>query len=252
MAGIIPGLVALLIFEIVSPRSFVGFFNLGFLGYRTKLAIVLLIAFLIGNTMTTLLNMSTGEIGGAVGGALRRRSYTPPASEPIAPWRDPRWRTVLKKHLGGEAPADTNPIPQKIFEQTLALVEMMPETQRPAERYRINREKLNAEVADLKWSEWYDHYSQIVLKPDTRDLESHVRLGLNVNLEAAAIYILISSTYVPAVRHWWCILPACVWIVVGAGETYTVLNRFANKWSTLSDQIKYLSDAAPKLSDSQP
>jgi hypothetical protein len=51
-AGVIPGFVVLLVFEAAHPGSFVWFFGLGFVGYRTKLATILLVAFVLGNTLT--------------------------------------------------------------------------------------------------------------------------------------------------------------------------------------------------------
>src|SRR5258707_589380 len=52
LAGIIPGFVALLIFQLAAPGTFGWFFTLGFLGYKTKLGLILLSAFIIGNSLT--------------------------------------------------------------------------------------------------------------------------------------------------------------------------------------------------------
>src|SRR5258706_15782068 len=54
-AGIIPGLVALFVIEVIATGSFARFFNLGFLGYRTKIGLILLLAFVIGNTLSVCL-----------------------------------------------------------------------------------------------------------------------------------------------------------------------------------------------------
>lgn len=75
-AGIIPGFVALLIYQLGVPGSFVWFFTLGFLGYRTKLSLILLAGFIIGNSMTTFLNSLLGAAGGAYGTwSARRQTY---------------------------------------------------------------------------------------------------------------------------------------------------------------------------------
>src|ERR1019366_7110704 len=97
LAGVIPGFVALFIFQLAVPGSFGWFFNLGFLGYRTKLSLILLAAFVVGNTLTTFLSGFLRFIGGAYfGGIVALRPYRPPRSYVVAPWRDPKWRTVLK------------------------------------------------------------------------------------------------------------------------------------------------------------
>jgi hypothetical protein len=76
VAGIIPGSVALLMF----PGRIEWFFALGFLGYPTKLALFILVAFVVGFTATTFLGAILGGIGGAIGAA----SYNPPYSYEIA------------------------------------------------------------------------------------------------------------------------------------------------------------------------
>ncbi len=81
VAGVIPGFVALLIFHVAAPGSFGWFFSLGFLGYRTKVALVVLTAFVVGNSMTRFLSGFLGAIGGAIGGAV---GYKPPQSLEIA------------------------------------------------------------------------------------------------------------------------------------------------------------------------
>ena|ERR1700730_17988258 len=90
-------------------------------------------------------------------------------------------------------------------------------------------------------AEWYDHYHSIVLIRDNPDVRCQVHYGLSSNLEVSAIYVLLSAILVPVVRHWWCILPSCMWVLIFLAEEYTGLKRYTDRWSTLSDQIKYLS-----------
>lgn len=245
-AGIIPGLVALVIFEQHSPGSLSWFFKISLLGYRTKLAVVLLVAFLAGNAITYLVAIVVGVILAVIGVVLDRRAVKPPASEAIAPWRDPRWRAVLKKHLGSTAPPDTPFIPEAVFKIRLVSIDLTPEPERGVARAKIQQEKLNADAADLAWSQWYDYYHQIVLWPDPRDFDLYFRWGLNLNLEAAAVYALVCSVFLPEIRHWWWIAPAWIWVAIGLLEFTNIVMRATNKWSTVSDQIKYLSDSAPK------
>jgi hypothetical protein len=60
VAAVIPGFVALLVF----PGSLQWLFALGFLGYRTRVTVVVLLAFVVGFTMTTILSAFLGAIGG--------------------------------------------------------------------------------------------------------------------------------------------------------------------------------------------
>lgn len=140
-AGIIPGFVALLIFQLAVPGSFGWLFTLGFLGYRTKLSLILLTAFIIGNSMTTFLNALLGAAGGAYGSwSARRQTYQPPHSYDIAPWRDQRWRVLLRKHLGAQAPNDTLLLREELFNLRRESINFLPEAERPSARGPESRE----------------------------------------------------------------------------------------------------------------
>jgi hypothetical protein len=102
---------------------------------------------------------------------------------------------------------------------------------------------MNTDMDDWKWADWYDHYHQVVLQLRNPDPAVHVQRGLHFNLEATALYVLISAAIVPSLRHWWCILPSCVWVLLLVAQEYSAVARFANKWSTLFAQIEYLDGA---------
>jgi hypothetical protein len=240
VAGIIPGFVALLIFHVAIPGSFGWFFALGFLGYKTKLGLIIMAAFVIGNSMTTFLNAFLGAIGGIIGTVLGWRPYKPSHSFDVAPWRDPRWRTLLKNHLGAQAPNDSHLMSQELFNLRRTMVEQLPTQDRFSALASLNLEKINTEKDDSEWANWYDHYHQIVLQPDSRDFVWHVRNGLNFNLQVSSLYVLMSATIVPGVRHWWCILPACLWLLMLVAEGFWEWKRFTDRWLTLSEQIKHL------------
>jgi hypothetical protein len=117
----------------------------------------------------------------------------------------------------------------------------MSAAEHPAALAALNREKFESDMNDFEWEQWYDHYYRIVVEPTSPDLSWHVRTGLNFNMETSALYVLISAVFVPSLRHWWCILPSCLWVLLLFAESYSIAKRISNKWSTLSDQIKYLS-----------
>jgi hypothetical protein len=243
VAGIIPGFVALWVFDLAHPGSFGRFLAIESLGYKTKLAIILVIAFVIGNSMTTFVSRLLAALGGAFGAVAAQRPYQPPHSFPVAPWRDRRWRTVLKNYLGSQAPNDTSPMSEQILEQRRKMAELLPESNRPLEFGKLNLEKINADIEDGKWAEWYDHYHQIViLDRHGRDVEWYVQRGLSFNLETAALYIVMSSFLVPGTRRWWWLLPSYFWVSIFVANQYSSLHQATNKWSTLSEQIKYLSE----------
>ncbi len=107
----------------------------------------------------------------------------------------------------------------------------------------LQKEKLASEINDGKWQMWYDHYHRIVLERYGRDFTFYIRTGLSFNLETTGLYVLGSALFVPGVRHWWCLSLAAVWVFIGIAEVLYTVRRYPNKWSTLFEQIDYLSKA---------
>jgi hypothetical protein len=235
---VIPGFVALLIFERAAHGSFGWFFTLGFLGYRTKLSLVLLVAFVVGHTLNSVVRALLGAAGGAFAGAA---GYLPPYSHDVAPWRDPSWRKALKKQLGEQAPNDSRLMTSGMLDVERRMVERLPIEQRLARESSLLLQKHGTEKDDTNWAEWYNHYHKLVIQPDDRDVLSHVRMGLNDSLETTALYVLLSAVFVHDLRHWWCIGPASIWTLSIFGSTYWAWKQLTDKWSTLHAQVRYLS-----------
>jgi len=240
IAAILPGSVALLIFQMASPGSFAWFFRLGFLGYRTRFGLILLACFVVGYSATTILSRLLGAIGGAVGGFVGSRRYNRPTPS-IAPWRDPRWRLLVRKQLRENAPGDTQIMSDMVFDLRSRMADNLPENDRQMTILGLQQEKLAAEMDDSRWEQWYDHYHQIILQPADKDFVWHVENGLNFNLQSASVYVLFSAILVPGIRHWWCILPASIWALLLVVEVYVHAKQYLDPWSTLSAQLIYLA-----------
>jgi hypothetical protein len=234
-------IVALLIYDLAVPGSFAWFFELQGLGYRTKAAIVLVVAFIVGNTLSTFLNSVLVTIGAFCGSMIAARPFQQPSSLAVAPWRDARWRLALRRRLGERTPNDSALIPQALYDLRLQGIGLLPEADRPAATYALNRDRLQAEIDDSQWAAWYDQYHQKVLvSRDKWDVQSHVAHGLDFNLKTAAVYVLISAFFVQRLHHWWCLLPASVWTVLLILEQYGTFRRFLDPWTSISGQIDLL------------
>jgi hypothetical protein len=206
------------------------------------LTLIVLAAFVIGNTITTIFDRALGALGGGVGSVVAMQPVKRAYDYAVAPWRDHMWRTVAKAHLGTKAPNDTSLLSQQVFDQSCEMIKLLPVDEQETRLSEITLQRAETAMDDMKWEGWYDHYHQIVIKPDERDFAFHVRSGLNFNMEATSLYVLISALFVPGLRHWWCILPACLWIFVAFTEIYSTWHSYMNKWGSLSAQIKYLSE----------
>ncbi len=245
IAGVVPGFVALWIFQLGAPGSFDWFFRQRFLRYNAKLALAVLATLVVGNTITTFLRATLSALGGVVGGVMGRRPLKLGYAYDVAPWRDPNWRTALKGYLGAQAPRDTSLMSPAVFEQRSKMAELMPEEQRQAALGAIIIERCDTALEDRRWQEWYDHYHQIILQDAEPTFEWHVQNGFNFNMQATALFVLVSATFVPDLRHWWYVLPACAWLIILVSESYSTFIRYTNKWSTRYEQIKYLSQLPP-------
>jgi hypothetical protein len=214
------------------------------LGYKTKISLTLVVAFIVGYSVSTFLNSFLSGIYGAIGARVALK-YEAPHSVAVAPWRDRRWRAVLKKHLGAQAPNDSILMSKESFESRRKMLESMMEPLRSMKINELELEKLNLEIDDGKWAEWYDLYHQQIATEIRNDFVAYVRNDLNFNLEATGVYLLLSSTLVPALRNWRCFTFSIGWLVIGVAQSFAGWQRYGNKWMTLTDQIRYLSDSAP-------
>lgn len=241
IAGVVPGFVALLIYNLSAPHSFRWFFASSLIGYNTKVVIVLVVTLVIGNSLTSFFSIVANMVGGAVGGYLGKRPYKASSGEDVVPWRDAKWRSVARKQLGENAPNDTYPMSQAIYDQRVELTRLLPEEQQQQALLELALEKGNATIDDIRWEGWYDHYHILVLNPEHVSVELYIKNGFSANMQATAFCVLISATVVTELRRWWCIVPSLLWILIGAAQIVVDCIRLTNRWSTLSDQVTYLS-----------
>ena len=242
VACVLPGFTALLTFHLAAPGSFGWFFHLGFLGYRTKLALIMCVAFAIGFTMNALLRGLLGGLGGVVGPKLFQRKA--PHTYSIAPWRDALWRTLAKAYLGQHAPPDTVLMTKSLYDLRRKALDLQPEPARSFAISQLEMERLNSEINDGYWAQWYDQLREIVIQPGDRDF-THVWWGLTTNFGTAGLYVLVSSAYVSSLRHWWSLAMASTWVLMLVAQEYTGTKKYTDQWSTLSAQVKYLLQAQP-------
>lgn len=128
------------------------------------------------------------------------------------------------------------------YDFNFELINAKPEAERAAALADLDRFRFESWENDSEWARWYEHYHAIVLQPSDRDVVVHVRRGLEFNLETAAVYVLISAWFVQAVRHWWCMLPACLWTLSLVNDEYWGARNAVDRWTTLSSQITYISE----------
>jgi len=242
ISAIIPGFFAILLFWLAHPHSLDWISQTGFLGYRTRLTIAVLSCFVLGFTLTAIVSGIAGGIGGLVGAVQARRPYQPPHTIKTAPWRDPVWRTALKKVLGGDAPDDTQPMSEEIFKMREEFLRQVPNDYQ-RNLIDLQQEKLKSEIDDSRWQGWYEQYHQIAIGKRYNDAPFQIAINqsLQFSLQTTGLVLVVGIYFVPAIRHWWCIVPASFWVLTAIGQTYYALKAYSNRWSTRAEQIEYLS-----------
>ncbi len=136
IAALIPGGIAILIYASAARSSvslYAGasgtpihqLFAIGFLGYKTKLGLLILAAFVIGHTLTNLVRGLLDDLLPMLGELIGQIPWSTKSSfeYETGPWRSVEWRSAIKTRLGNAAPKDL----------TLVTLETMGQQQRLAE-----------------------------------------------------------------------------------------------------------------------
>lgn len=250
VAAIVPGAVALIVFYLASPNSLDWFLSLQSLTYTTKLVLAVFVSFIVGYSMTSFLNSFLGMLGGAYGGLLGAlQPYKPSHTERIAPWREPRWRALIKLHLGNRTPDDTALISKELLEHQTAYVRSVtkPDSDEQEEAlFDLQHRKEATELDDQEWAKWYQYYHRRVREEAYKDFVVNVRHGIQANLETAAVFVLCSMLFVKELRHHtWVWGLALFWFCMLLLESWADVREIRNHWGTLDAQIRYLTETKP-------
>ncbi len=247
VAALIPGGVALLIYQSASGTGLQWLFDVGFLGYKTKLGLLIFIAFVIGHTITNFVREVLDDLLPILAELVGRMPWPSKASFQYenGPWRSVEWRNAIKGRLGSSAPDDLKFITQQMMAQELNLATSLPPEQQGLELLRISREQTASILNDMEWSALYSHYHVLAVQlrgqANYDEVTTFIRDGFTYNFVAAALYVLASALVAPSVRHWWFLLPAAAWIFAFLLFLVARIRRHvADQWSTLPDQISYL------------
>lgn len=179
LATLLPGFAALLIFEASHAGCFDWFFVIPFIGYRTKLAVAMFVAFVVGYSVTALLGYTLAALGGMLGAVM---PYVPPSSFAAAPWRDPKWRYALKRYLGPDAPEDTMLITPEGYSWREAFINASsPENQRQAQIAQLQADQFTSQSNDSRWADWYDQIDRTLREQMQVEWMTLVREGLDIN-----------------------------------------------------------------------
>jgi hypothetical protein len=240
LAGVFPGLIVIATLAAAYPEVFARFSSSPFPGYKVKIASIVVLAFVVGNSLTTLLMVAANAIGPVLGGLLVKLDLQSAGTNVAAPWRDPKWRNLVTQQIAPNVPGQAAFVSDELYAMQRRGFEGLPEPERNRQIAELGARKFLGDVADQAWAEWYDHYHYIVLNPADRPVEWHIQTGLAVNLATGALWLVGSMIFLPAARKWWCISFACLWFAVAVIATLHFMWNLTHPWRTYSIQLKYL------------
>lgn len=255
-ANLLPGFTVLQIYDLLNPGTIRWYFATSYLGYRTKLALFLCVCFVIGYTIIAIFGTVMVALAGGLGGLWAAfRGNRDPYKDEIAPWRNSEWRAAYKVRYGSASPPDTTLVP-KSMAAAICMESDLLETStddQPAlddlpvliDKFQKQCERLtevvNGVVNDRVWRMNYDRLHSRILFERKREVIEEVIEGLQSNLTVSGCIVLSCSFIVPALKQWWLIIPALGWVSVTSLVTSAKIFRVFDPWTTLSEQIEFLT-----------
>jgi hypothetical protein len=252
VAALIPGFFLLLVVVLHHGDLWRQLWDLNYLGYETKVAIVVFAAFIAGVTVSS---FAGAAIGGFIGGlsaykgakaaqAAARASAAdtqvsdtdPGPPQPIPLWRDANWRKLLTAYLGNAAPDDLQPIgDQNDYNQLIRFAKALPDAdQQQAAFAAIQQRQFNEQL----WMDWWNRLYRLTLQKN--DPKMLIGLTLDGNIGSACLIILLSAPFTPILRQWWIVLPSIIWVLISAAQTYKQYYDATNPTESFIKQMEYL------------
>lgn len=257
IAALIPGFFVLLVVVLHNGTLWKEFWELNYLVYETKIAILFFAAFIAGCTVSSFLGaLIGGVVGGITGyrgahaqaqaaaaapGPQQQQSAAPQSQAAVTQvqgtsyWRDANWRRLLCAYLGAAAPDNLAPInDQSEYQQLLAWVKTLPPAQQPQALADIRVRIYN----DQLWMDWWTRLHMLTLQKN--DPRMQMALTLEGNLGGACLVILLSAPWTPLLRQWWIVLPCLFWVLIFAAQTFKQYVDASNPVQSFLKQMEYL------------
>jgi hypothetical protein len=250
LASILPGSSLFYLFEIRYPGTLGWYLSIGFLGYRSRLLLFLLVLFLIGYSFNRFLAAFSFPVGWVLGRVMKLPVFDRhPYNFANAPWREPRWRAAYARRFAMDAPQDLTLTPDQLDEKMiLAISRLQPGQQPSPEQQAYSMEVLQQAVRRIgNDEEWKSRYLRLHVAEITRrevGFVEEIGAGLDSNLTIASLIVVVASWFVPQVRFWWLLLPTYLWFAESLLVTGQKTAKFFDPSSTL--QAQYLSLNASK------
>ncbi len=250
LTKVLPGFALLFVYNAVIPGTITNILSMPYLGYATRVWLLITICFMLGYTLSTVLGTMANTVAGAIGalwGAFTKAEH--PYEHQVAPWRDKAWRAAYISCFGPEAPKNLTLIlpcnAAELLRSDQPLPPGLAEKQRLAEQItlQINSEltaAIDAITNDIEWRMCYERMKFKVLFDGPLEPIQEVFGRLDSDFSLASAILIAGAILSAQFRVWWLMVLATAWIVLGFLRFCLRAYQIAEPWNTLSAQIEML------------
>jgi hypothetical protein len=250
LTKVLPGFALLFVYNAETPGTVKSLISLPYLGYATRLWLIITICFALGYTLSTVVNAVGSAAAGAIGalwaGISRGRH---PYENQAAPWRDQTWRTAYTSRFGPEAPNNlTLMLPRnaaELLRSSQPLPAGLAEQQKLAEQLTLQvnpglKRAIDAITNDTEWRMCYERMKFKVLFEGPVEPIQEVFGRLDSDFSLASFVLIVGAVLSVQFRVGWLMVPATAWIVLSVLNFCVRAYQVAEPWNTLSAQIEML------------
>ena len=246
----LPGFALLYVYNTRSPGAITNILSLPYLGYATRLWLLIAICFTSGYTFSVFLNSfasAAAGAGGALWASFARNKH--PYAYQVAPWRDPNWRAAYIKRFGSNAPKDTTLVLPGNAAELLRLSQPLPpnavDQQKLAEQItlQINSElktAVDAIINDTAWRMCYERLKFKVLFESPAQPIDEVFGRLDSDFSLASAVLIVGSVLSVHLRVWWLMVPAVAWLAISILRFCVRIYQIVEPWNTFTKQMELL------------
>lgn len=250
LAKVLPGFALLFAYNAKNPGAVTSILSLPYLGYATRVWLLIVVCFMLGYTLSSVLSTVVSGVAGATGALWASFARTKhPYNYQIAPWRDPNWREAYISRFGADAPKDLTLIlpgnAAELLRPTQPLPSDLGEQQKLAEQLTLQintglKAAIDAIQNDTEWRMRYESIKFKVLFQQPLEPIEEVIGRLDSDFSVASAVLVVGAALSPSLRVWWLMLPAMGWLIVGMLRFCAKAYQIVAPWSTLTAQIELL------------
>jgi hypothetical protein len=250
LTKVLPGFALVFVYNAEIPGTVTGILSLPYIGYATRVWLLVAICFMLGYTLSAVMNTVASAVAGAIGalwGAFTRARH--PYEHQVAPWRDQSWRIAYMARFGSEAPKNLTLVLPSNAAELLRSGQLLPpglvDQQKLAEEItlQINPEltaAIDAITNDTDWRTCYERLKVKVLFEQSLEPIEEIMGRLDSDFSVASAVLVVGAALSSQFRVWWLMLPATGWLIVGVLRFCAKAYQIVAPWATLGAQIEML------------